>query len=218
MTTQNYFSHLRQLVALELEEERRAYQRSLEDKGLSFSASIREPACRYPVRLGNTAYNPMGQLTLELRYEVGEDEVELDFEPGKPVTMFYMADNGAKELQHQCYVKRVGDGMMIGVSAHSVEEAIKAVRNGADCLGVGAMFSTSTKTDVDVLPKETLKAICEAVDVPVVAIGGIGKGNMRELAGTGVDGFAIVSAIFGADDIEKACRELRQIAEETVGE
>lgn len=112
--------------------------------------------------------------------------------------------------------ERVGEGMMIGVSAHSVEEAIEAVRNGADCLGVGAMFSTSTKTDVDVLPKETLKAICEAVDVPVVAIGGIGKGNMRELAGTGVDGFAIVSAIFGAEDIEQACRELRAIAEETV--
>ncbi len=114
--------------------------------------------------------------------------------------------------------ERVGDGMMIGVSAHSVEEAVEAVRNGADCLGVGAMFSTSTKTDVDVLPKETLKAICDAVDVPVVAIGGISKGNMRELAGTGVDGFALVSAIFGAEDIEEACRELRQIAEETVSQ
>ena len=114
--------------------------------------------------------------------------------------------------------ERVGDGMMIGVSAHSVEEALEAVSNGADCLGVGAMFSTSTKTDVDVLPKETLKAICDAVDVPVVAIGGIGKGNMRELAGTGVDGFALVSAIFGAEDIEEACRELREIAEETVSQ
>ena len=128
MTTQNYFSHLRQLVALELEEERRAYQRSLEDKGLSFSASIREPACRYPVRLGNTAYNPMGQLTLELRYEVGEDEVELDFEPGKPVTMFYMADNGAKELQHQCYVERVGDGMMtVSLPSKAAEQSIRAI-------------------------------------------------------------------------------------------
>ena len=114
--------------------------------------------------------------------------------------------------------ERVGDGMMIGVSAHSVEEAVEAVQGGADCLGVGAMFSTSTKTDVDVLPKETLKAICDAVDVPVVAIGGLNKGNMRELAGTGVDGFALVSAIFGAEDIEEACRELRQIAEETVSQ
>lgn len=114
--------------------------------------------------------------------------------------------------------ERVGEGMMIGVSAHTVEEAVEAVRNGADCLGVGAMFSTSTKTDVDVLPKETLKAICDAVDVPVVAIGGIGKGNMKQLAGTGTDGFALVSAIFSAPDIEKECRELRKLAEETVGQ
>ena len=106
--------------------------------------------------------------------------------------------------------------MMIGVSAHTVEEALEAVKNGADCLGVGAMFSTSTKTDVSVLPKETLKAICEAVPVPVVAIGGINKRNMKELAGTGVDGFALVSAIFGAEDIEKECRELRALAEETI--
>ena len=75
--------------------------------------------------------------------------------------------------------QKVGDDMMIGVSVHSVEEAIEAVKNGADCLGVGAMFSTSTKTDIDVLPKEILRDICEAVDVPVVAIGGIGKGKEK---------------------------------------
>lgn len=114
--------------------------------------------------------------------------------------------------------ERVGKDMMIGVSAHSVQEAVDAVQNGADCLGVGAMFSTSTKTDADVLPMETLKEICEAVDVPVVAIGGIGKANMKQFAGTGVDGFALVSAIFSAPDIEKECRELRKLAEETVGQ
>lgn len=114
--------------------------------------------------------------------------------------------------------ERVGEDMMIGVSAHTVEEALEAVKNGADCLGVGAMFSTSTKTDVDVLPKETLRAICDAVSIPVVAIGGIGKGNMKELAGTGADGVALVSAIFGAKDIEKECRELRRLAEKTFSE
>ena len=112
--------------------------------------------------------------------------------------------------------QKVGEDMMIGVSVHSVEEALEAVKNGADCLGVGAMFSTSTKTDVDVLPKEVLKDICETVDVPVVAIGGIGKGNMLELSGTNVDGVALVSAIFAAKDIESECRLLRKISEEMV--
>ena len=112
--------------------------------------------------------------------------------------------------------QKVGEDMMIGVSVHSVEEALEAVKNGADCLGVGAMFSTSTKTDVDVLPKEILKDICEAVDVPVVAIGGIGKGNMLELSGTKVDGVALVSAIFAAEDIESECRLLRKLSEEMV--
>ena len=112
--------------------------------------------------------------------------------------------------------EKVGDNMMIGVSVHSVEEAKQAVKDGADCLGVGAMFSTSTKTDVDVLPKETLKAICDAVDIPVVAIGGLNKSNILELSGTGVDGVALVSAIFSAEDIESECRELRALSEKMV--
>lgn len=101
--------------------------------------------------------------------------------------------------------QRVSNDMMIGVSVHSVREALEAVKSGADCLGVGAMFFTSTKTDVDVLQKETLRDICTAVDIPVVAIGGISKSNISELAGTGVDGVALVSAIFAADDIENEC-------------
>ncbi len=123
---------MRELVALELEEERRAYQRSLEEKQSSFDGSIREAACRYPVRLGNTAYNALGQLTMELRYEVGEDEVELDFEPGKPVTLFYMSDAGAKELQHQCYVEWVGDGVMtVSLPSKAAEQSVRdtAVRH-----------------------------------------------------------------------------------------
>ena len=109
---------------------------------------------------------------------------------------------------------RVGEDMMIGVSAHSVEEALEAVKNGADCLGVGAAFATHTKEDVDVLSRETLKAICDAVDIPVVAIGGIHKDNILDLKGTGVDGVALVSAIFGAEDIEAECRELKQLSEQ----
>lgn len=123
---------------------------------------------------------------------------------------------GQEDMAAEQVRSRVGDDMMIGVSVHSVEEALEAVKNGADCLGVGAIFSTSTKTDVDVLPREVLCDICNAVDIPVVAIGGISKENISQLAGTGVDGVALVSAIFGADDIEGECRILRRLSEETV--
>ncbi len=110
----------------------------------------------------------------------------------------------------------LGKNKIIGVSVHSVEEALEAVKNGADYLGVGAMFSTSTKTDVNVLPTETLKAICHAVSIPVVAIGGINKTNIPKLSGTGVDGVALVSAIFSAEDIEKECRSLYKITKDMV--
>ena len=123
---------------------------------------------------------------------------------------------GQEDMEATQVRQKVGDDMIIGVSVHSVEEALDAVKNGADCLGVGAMFSTSTKTDVNVLPKETLHDICTAVNIPVVAIGGIGKSNISQLAGTGVDGVALVSAIFAADDIENECRLLRKLSEEMV--
>ena len=112
--------------------------------------------------------------------------------------------------------ERVGDGMMIGVSVHTVEEALQAVRDGADCLGVGAMYSTATKTDADIVSKEMLRAICDAVDIPVVAIGGLNRGSIPSLSGTGVDGVALVSAIFSAEDIESECRALRALSEKAV--
>ena len=123
---------------------------------------------------------------------------------------------GQEDMEAAQVRRKVGNDMMIGVSVHSVEEALEAVRNGADCLGVGAMFSTATKTDADVLTNETLRDICAAVDIPVVAIGGIGKANLMQLAGTGVDGVALVSAIFAAEDIEQECRLLRCLSKEMV--
>lgn len=124
---------------------------------------------------------------------------------------------GQEDMAVSAVRRRVGEGMWIGVSVHTVEEAREAVRNGADYLGLGAVFSTSTKTDVDVMPLETLKAICGAVDVPVVAIGGITKKNVMELVGSGVDGIAVVSAIFGAEDPGAAAAELRALSEKMVG-
>lgn len=111
----------------------------------------------------------------------------------------------------------VGGGMMIGVSARTVEEALAAQRAGADYLGVGAVFPTSTKRDAAEVSRRTLADICAAVDIPVVAIGGIGRDNILELSGTGIDGVALVSAIFGAEDIEGRCRELKELARRAVG-
>lgn len=124
---------------------------------------------------------------------------------------------GQEDMSAAKVRQRVGDDMMIGVSVHSVEEALTAVKNGADCLGVGAMFGTSTKKDADVLSKDVLRDICAAVTIPVVAIGGINRSNLLQLSGTGVDGVALVSAIFSAKDIEQECRTLRQLSKEMVG-
>lgn len=123
---------------------------------------------------------------------------------------------GQEDMEASKVREKVGPDMIIGVSAHNVEEARGAVSNGADYLGVGAVFSTSTKDDVDVLSKETLKDICLAVDVPVVAIGGINQDNILELKGTGVDGVAVVSAIFSSENIVETCKKLRKLSEEMV--
>ena len=121
---------------------------------------------------------------------------------------------GQEDMSAAQVRQKVGNDMMIGVSVHSVWEALEAVKNGADYLGVGAMFSTSTKKDVDVLSMETLRDICAAVDLPVVAIGGINKTNISRLAGSGVNGVALVSAVFAAEDIESECRLLRKLSKD----
>lgn len=105
--------------------------------------------------------------------------------------------------------KLIGKDKILGVSAQTVEQAIKAQADGADYLGVGAVFHTGTKLDADDVSYDTLKAICSAVSIPVVAIGGISMQNICKLSGSGIDGIAVVSAIFASQDIEKATVELR---------
>ena len=123
---------------------------------------------------------------------------------------------GQDDLTVEQVRRLAGDRLIVGVSAHSVEQALAAQAGGADYLGVGAVFATATKSDAHVLPRETLAEICRAVDIPVVAIGGIGEDNLLQLAGTGVDGAALVSAIFSAPDIEGQCRKLRALSERMV--
>lgn len=111
---------------------------------------------------------------------------------------------------------KIGSDMILGVSVHSVSEALTAQEKGADYLGVGAMFSTSTKLDANDVSFETLSDICKSVSIPVVAIGGIQKHNIKELSGTGIDGVALISAIFASKDIENECQTLKKLTEETV--
>lgn len=118
-----------------------------------------------------------------------------------------------------CDVRKiVGNDMIIGVSAQTADQARNAERNGADYLGVGAVFNTTTKLDADFVPYSTLKEICESVSIPVVAIGGISADNMMQLSGSNVDGAALVSAIFSADSIESECIKLKQLAEKMVND
>lgn len=110
----------------------------------------------------------------------------------------------------------IGPDKILGISAGSVEEAIAAENAGADYIGVGAVFGTSTKKNARNLTVEKLKEISSAVSIPVVAIGGINGKNLMELRGSGVDGVAVVSAIFAAEDPGKAAAELLALAREMV--
>ena len=102
----------------------------------------------------------------------------------------------------------LGDGYIIGGSAHNVAEALAAQAAGADYIGCGAVFGSTTKTDVTTLAASELKAICQAVQIPVVAIGGISRENIHHLSGTGIDGAALISALFAAEDKTKAAKEM----------
>ena len=109
---------------------------------------------------------------------------------------------------------KLGPDKLIGVSAHTVEEALLAEKQGADYLGVGAVFPTSSKSDVGEMSYETLKAICKAVSIPVVAIGGISGENVGKLAGSGICGVAVISAIYAAKDVKAAAADLKATVEE----
>lgn len=111
----------------------------------------------------------------------------------------------------------IGSDMIMGVTAKTVEQALKAQEAGADYLGSGAVFGTSTKMNARPMPIETLQSICSAVSIPVVAIGGINRNNIMKLAGTDIAGAAVVSGIFAAADIEGECRYLRAQIEGILG-
>lgn len=111
----------------------------------------------------------------------------------------------------------IGNDKILGVSVQTVEQAILAEKQGADYLGVGAVFSTSTKSDAVEVPYEMLQKICSAVKIPVVAIGGINKSNVNQLAKSGICGIAVISAIFAEKNILEATKELKNIVKKIIG-
>lgn len=114
--------------------------------------------------------------------------------------------------------KKLGPDKIIGVSARTVEEALLAQERGADYLGVGAVFHTSSKADAADVSFQTLREICQAVDIPVIAIGGITRENVTELAGSGICGVAVISAIFASPDRRKAAEELKAAVQQAVAQ
>ena len=142
---------------------------------------------------------------------VVNDEVEIAKEINADGVHIGQSDKALVEAR-----KILGPDKIIGVSAQTVEQAIEAEKNGADYLGVGSIFTTSTKLDADDVSFETLREICDAVSIPVVAIGGIKADNILKLNGTHVDGVAIVSGIFAADNIKEDTAKLLEISKELV--
>lgn len=102
-------------------------------------------------------------------------------------------------------------GKIIGVSAHNLKEAEKALKDGADYLGCGAVFNTSTKKDVTTLSYEGLKEITDNINIPVVAIGGINENNIMTLKGSGINGVAVVSSIIGKENVKGASEKLKEL-------
>ena len=142
-----------------------------------------------------------------------DDNVEVALAAGADGVHVGQSDMEAGDVR-----AKLGPDKIIGVSAQTVEQAVLAERHGADYLGVGAVFPTSSKDDAVEVPFETLKAICEAVSIPVIAIGGITKDNVKELSSSGICGIAVISAIYGQKDIKKASEELKTATKEMVRE
>lgn len=123
---------------------------------------------------------------------------------------------GQRDMEAGKVREILGKDKVLGVSVQTIEQARLAWQMGADYFGVGAVFPTSTKLDADTVSLQKLAEICQSIPVPVCAIGGISQENIKQLRGSGIAGIALVSAIFGADDIAGACQVLRKLADEVV--
>ena len=153
----------------------------------------------------------------ELKELCNQNQIPLIINDNVEVMLEVDADGihvGQSDMQAQDVRKLIGSDKVLGVSVQTVEQAITAQNAGADYLGVGAVFPTGTKDDAIEVDLATLQDICQHVDIPIVAIGGINQENLLQLKGSGVDGIAVVSAIMAAEDIIEATKQLKERTKE----
>ena len=177
--------------------------------------SVRAGATFIQLREKNLPFSEFVKTAVEIkavtdRYGIPfiiNDDVEVALKADADGVHIGQGDEGIQTVR-----EKLGSHKIIGLSAHTVEEAIKAEEMGADYIGVGTVFNTSTKSDATPVSFDTLKSICSIVRIPVVAIGGINKNNILKLSGSGADGVAVISAIFAQPDIGMATKELLRLS------
>ena len=165
---------------------------------------LREKECSF------TEYLSIAKEVVSLchRYDVPciiNDNVAVALESGADGVHVGQGDEGARAVREM-----IGEDKILGVTVKSVEQALEAQKNGADYLGTGAVFATSTKNDTSIIKRSIVRDICRQVKIPVLAIGGINEDNIDELKGLGVSGVAVVAGIFGKSDIQQSCKNLKE--------
>lgn len=172
------------------------------------------------IREKNIGFDEYVALSREIKAVCDEYNVPFVVNDDVDVALACGADGahvGQDDLDSGEARRKLGPNAILGVSASTVEEALAAIESGADYLGVGAVFPTGTKLDADAVTYDMLKEICRVSTIPIVAIGGISEKNVLKLKGSGIDGIAVVSAIFGAEDIKESAKRLYELTGEVIG-
>lgn len=167
------------------------------------------------LREKNLAYDEFTELAKQVKKLLAKYNVPLIINDNIDVAIAVDADGvhlGQSDMKPEQARKILGKNKIIGVSARTIEQAQTAYKNGADYIGSGAVFGTSTKKDAKKLSLEEFSSVCKSVPIPVVAIGGVTAENIEQLEGTGASGVAVVSAIFGQPDITEAVNSILNIA------
>lgn len=201
----------------------RAWSNSGEEFLSQAEQAIKSGVTIFQLREKHTEYERFREIALKLKPICKQYNVPLIINDNVKLAKEIDADGvhlGQDDLDIKAAREYLGADKIIGVSAHNVKEALEAENGGADYLGSGAAFVTSTKTDAGAIDHKVLSDVAHSVKIPVVAIGGINKDNISQLEGLGLDGVAVVSAIFAADDISSAVIDLKakakKVAESSV--